>query len=230
MIKLGKILEAKKMMAKDLAEEINVAPSTMSLYINGKREPDYQTLVKIADCLEITLDELFGRVVIPKEAKILNRVQQVRLYLQFAPNVLSEMIDVSLQLFEKWERNEKTIPREYAELIANLCNGLIDANFILGARYQIKIPEYMWTDEQKESFNFCPEKQDVLRFIFGKGECVELDEMQPIVVTSQEEKLLINRFRNSDIDGKADMTREVRRIYEQQRQSAALFKNKNNVG
>ncbi len=61
MIRIREVRKNKKMTAKQLAELVNVAESTMSLYENGKREPDYNTLLKIAACLGVTVDYLLGK-------------------------------------------------------------------------------------------------------------------------------------------------------------------------
>lgn len=45
---------------KDIAEEIGVAKSTYSLYESGNREPNVQTIKKIADVLKVSADELLG--------------------------------------------------------------------------------------------------------------------------------------------------------------------------
>lgn len=45
---------------KDVAEKIGVAKSTYSLYESGNREPNVQTIKKIADVLHISADELLG--------------------------------------------------------------------------------------------------------------------------------------------------------------------------
>ena len=45
---------------KDVAEKIGVAKSTYSLYESGNREPNVQTIKKIADLLKISADELLG--------------------------------------------------------------------------------------------------------------------------------------------------------------------------
>lgn len=47
--------------AKQLGAIINVAESTMSLYENGKRNPDYETLRKLADYFDVSTDYLLGR-------------------------------------------------------------------------------------------------------------------------------------------------------------------------
>ena len=47
---------------QQFAELINLKNSTISLYENEKRQPEFQTLVKIADYFNVTIDWLFGRV------------------------------------------------------------------------------------------------------------------------------------------------------------------------
>lgn len=45
---------------KDIAERIGVAKSTYSLYESGNREPNVQTIKKIADILNTSADTLLG--------------------------------------------------------------------------------------------------------------------------------------------------------------------------
>ena len=52
--------ERKGMSQKDVAEEIGVAKSTYSLYESGNREPNVQTIKKIADVLSVSADDLLG--------------------------------------------------------------------------------------------------------------------------------------------------------------------------
>ena len=48
------------MSQKDVAEEIGVAKSTYSLYESGNREPNVQTIKRIADVLNVSADDLLG--------------------------------------------------------------------------------------------------------------------------------------------------------------------------
>lgn len=48
------------MSQKDVAESIGVAKSTYSLYESGSREPNVQTIKKLADILRVSADELLG--------------------------------------------------------------------------------------------------------------------------------------------------------------------------
>lgn len=52
--------EQKGLSQKDVAEKIGVAKSTYSLYESGSREPNVQTIKKIADVLGVSADELLG--------------------------------------------------------------------------------------------------------------------------------------------------------------------------
>lgn len=45
---------------KEVADSIGVAKSTYSLYESGNREPNVQTIKKIADTLHTSADELLG--------------------------------------------------------------------------------------------------------------------------------------------------------------------------
>ena len=45
---------------KDVAENIGVAKSTYSLYESGSREPNVNTIKKIASYLNVSADELLG--------------------------------------------------------------------------------------------------------------------------------------------------------------------------
>ena len=57
---LKKAREQKGLTQKDVAEIIGVAKSTYSLYESGSREPNVQTIKKIADTLNVSADVLLG--------------------------------------------------------------------------------------------------------------------------------------------------------------------------
>ena len=52
--------ERRSMTQKEVADIIGVAKSTYSLYESGNREPNVQTIKKIADTLNVSADDLFG--------------------------------------------------------------------------------------------------------------------------------------------------------------------------
>ena len=52
--------ERKNMTQKDVADNIGVAKSTYSLYESGNREPNVQTIKKLADLLNVSAADLLG--------------------------------------------------------------------------------------------------------------------------------------------------------------------------
>ncbi|KXS42559.1 MULTISPECIES: helix-turn-helix domain-containing protein [unclassified Candidatus Frackibacter] len=57
-----KLRKRNNLTQKELAQHLNLAPSTISFYEVGERTPDYKTLIKIADYFDVSLDYLFGRI------------------------------------------------------------------------------------------------------------------------------------------------------------------------
>lgn len=53
----------RKLTLKELASRMGVAESTLSLYENGKRKPDFDTLNKFAEYFGVSVDYLLGRSV-----------------------------------------------------------------------------------------------------------------------------------------------------------------------
>lgn len=51
---------SEKLTQKDLAKALNVAPQTYASYEQGRREPDIDTLIKIARFYNVSLDFLVG--------------------------------------------------------------------------------------------------------------------------------------------------------------------------
>lgn len=59
-MRIKEIREKKRILQKDLAARLGIANNTFSQYENGKRQPDVETLTRIAQELGVSLDELVG--------------------------------------------------------------------------------------------------------------------------------------------------------------------------
>lgn len=57
---LLKIRLEKNLSQTDIAKSLNVARNTVSQWENSKRDPDCNTLIKLANFLDVTIDELLG--------------------------------------------------------------------------------------------------------------------------------------------------------------------------
>lgn len=59
--RLRKLREDKKYQQKEVAEKLGMSHSRYSNYENGVSKPDYDTLLKIADLYDVSVDFLLGR-------------------------------------------------------------------------------------------------------------------------------------------------------------------------
>ena len=58
--RLQNLLEEWNMSQKKLAEELNKAPTTINGYIKENRQPDYNTLIQLAEYFQVSTDYLLG--------------------------------------------------------------------------------------------------------------------------------------------------------------------------
>ena len=54
------LLDKRNMSQRELASLLQIAPTTLNGYIRNKHEPDYKTLICIADIFQVSVDELLG--------------------------------------------------------------------------------------------------------------------------------------------------------------------------
>lgn len=57
---LKELLEQHNLSQRQLAESLDMSPSALSNYIQGIREPDYSTLIRIASYFDVTTDFLLN--------------------------------------------------------------------------------------------------------------------------------------------------------------------------
>ncbi len=84
MLRIRELRKTFKMTMRELGEKLSIAESTVSAYEMGRREPDVDTLIKIADTFGVTVDYLVGRT--NNDKALL--VQQLMLNEEFRPEVI----------------------------------------------------------------------------------------------------------------------------------------------
>ena len=65
---------------KQIAQDLNLTPQTLSNYIQGKTDPDIKTLIKLADYFHTTVDNLIGHNVPYLIDKSIYNEQQLQLF------------------------------------------------------------------------------------------------------------------------------------------------------
>lgn len=60
-LKIKELREELKLTQKELAEKLNNVQRNVSNWENGSSEPDLETIVKLAEIFNVSIDELFGK-------------------------------------------------------------------------------------------------------------------------------------------------------------------------
>lgn len=58
--KLRLLIEERNLTQKRVANDLNIAPSTMGGYVQGSSEPDFETLKRLAQYFDVTTDYLLN--------------------------------------------------------------------------------------------------------------------------------------------------------------------------
>ena len=70
------LIEDNDMTQRQVAAQLNIAPTTLGNYIRNLREPDFETLIKLADYFNVStdflLDRPFKNSVSQEEKRLLN--------------------------------------------------------------------------------------------------------------------------------------------------------------
>lgn len=58
--RLENLLEERNISQKQLSRELHIAPSTLNGYLRRNREPDFTTLIELAEYFDVSTDYLLG--------------------------------------------------------------------------------------------------------------------------------------------------------------------------
>lgn len=107
-MRIRELRKAKKVTMKELGNIIGVAESTMSLYETGKRKPDPETLSRLADYFNVSVDYLLGRdEEQPKPMEDAERQRYVSELIEYTPAQLKELTDLAARLWPGKARKGK---------------------------------------------------------------------------------------------------------------------------
>ena len=89
---LRELLADRNMTQKELARQLNIAPSTLGNYIQDSREPDFATLKAIADHFHVSVDYLLDH----REPTVRSRREDelLHIYRDLEPRDQALLIDI----------------------------------------------------------------------------------------------------------------------------------------
>src|SRR5690554_1926680 len=110
---IKKLRQENKLLQKDLAEELNLTQQTISSYESNKREPDSETLQKIAQYFYVSVDYLLG---ISKERTPADKIKEA---LSSDPELLDfwDKLSDREDLQELFKKTKNKNPEEVKRII-----------------------------------------------------------------------------------------------------------------
>ena len=153
MIKLKEILNEKGIKAKEIAKEIGVSESTMSLYINEKREPNLKTLCHIADYLNVSTDYILNQespTTNITNISFANNIKNFRKNKRYTQQQIAEKIGISRQAYANYEAGTREPDIETIKRIANFYS--VSVAYLFGEE---NIPIKEIGEIEKELLNIC---------------------------------------------------------------------------
>ena len=97
--RLRKLRENKKITQKELSKILNVSESAIGMYERGEREPNFETVDKIANFFNVPTDYLLGRTDDPASSESPSKPQEEPI-VQFIMRSKKEMTP---EAFARWE-------------------------------------------------------------------------------------------------------------------------------
>lgn len=79
--RLVDLRKKRKLTQQDIADRLHMTRSTYAQYEIGRRVPDYETLEKLADFFEVSIDYLVGRDTTLMETKKVNNDKEITIKL-----------------------------------------------------------------------------------------------------------------------------------------------------
>ena len=105
MRKIKELRKNKHLTLKQLGKHLDLAESTVSLYENGKRQPDNETLKKISSFFEVPIDYLLENDDLDKE-DLGKALREEREYQSISLEELAKYIGISIESLEQYEEDE----------------------------------------------------------------------------------------------------------------------------
>lgn len=127
---IKKYRKALNISQKDLAKKLNMPISTLANYENNHREPNIETLNKIATVLRVTINDLLGIKIVERSNE--NSISIRFLDIHQLPNEKEQIIKVVEEMYEFINsKNDENQLEEFYDLVQASLNLLQIRNFTL---------------------------------------------------------------------------------------------------
>ena len=105
---------------------MHLAQSTIGMWESGKREPDFETLCKIADYFSVSIDYLVGRENTPRSGDLMLRLREIREQFKIQQKDICTALGIAQNTYSQYENNKREPNSETLCKIADFYNVTLD--------------------------------------------------------------------------------------------------------
>lgn len=125
---LKKLRHESNLTQSELADRLNITRSALSLYELGKRTPDFNTLIKIADNFDVSIDFLLRRN--EKNNTLGSRIKVLRKEYNMTQTDLANKLNITKSNISKYENNIVDPSLEILKTMSDIFDVSVD--YLLG--------------------------------------------------------------------------------------------------
>lgn len=144
MKRLKELRQEKNLRQEDLGKLFNATKSAVSMWENGKREPDRETFLALADFFGVTVDYLMGRDGLPENSstgttsdveclpfpQFPSKLKDLRKGCKLTQEAIAETLGVSQASITSWENGKRMPDIEMLVKLADYFN--VSTDYLLG--------------------------------------------------------------------------------------------------
>ena len=161
---------------------LNIAQPTLSGYETGNFQPDNQTLFKIADYFNESVDYLLGR------EKPKNRLSIMRQYKKISTKRVAQELDVNEETYMQIEN--EFLPMDQSQLKTLSEFYQVKTDFLIGKPYRLTIPVERWHKSLQEDYAKASKEEKIcMEYKYG-GVVFDCDKLGIAPAFTEEERAL----------------------------------------
>ena len=115
-MRLKELREARDLTQSELGKQLNISPSAIGMYEQGRRYPSLDILNRMADFFHVSTDYLLGR----DELTLGEYLRMARQHVAYAPEYVAELTGIKADTLISWEKNAAKPSQAELETLAKV--------------------------------------------------------------------------------------------------------------
>ena len=118
-MRLKELRDTRNMTQQELGNALNISPSTIGMYEQGRRYPSIDILRRMADFFHVSTDYILGRTENPTQSITLGEcLRMARQHVAYSPEYVETLTGIKADTLISWEKNAAKPSQSELETLA----------------------------------------------------------------------------------------------------------------